>query len=72
LHSQVASSVAIKITPSNCMRAVEKSLADCPGVEMNNPATSNPSGDPQPIAIESEFEITVPGRTGYFGTLLRA
>jgi hypothetical protein len=28
--------------------------------------------DPQGIAIESNFDAGVPGRTGYFGTLLRA
>ena len=41
------------------------------GVKMNNPAARDPSVDPHEIAIESDFDVAVPGRTGYFGTLLR-
>jgi hypothetical protein len=38
---------------------------------MNNPAAEK-AVDPQRITIESEIEVDVPDRTGYFGTLLRA
>ena len=41
------------------------------GVKMNNPAARDPSVDPGEIAIESDFDVAVPGRTAYFGTLLR-
>ena len=39
---------------------------------MNNRAARDPAIDPQGIAIESKLDVAVPGRTGYFGTLLRA
>jgi len=51
---------------------LKKRFAHYPGVKMNNPPPCDPPVDPQAIAIESEIDVAVPDRTGYFGTLLRA